>query len=85
MLQLPQVATRWFLEAECQVITRDKVIAWGAKLPIDGVHTLLVIILPTQHLPTGFLNGGNIVSQTLPRQHRKSIPAMLSQEACFGV
>ena len=29
------------------------------------------MILPTLHLPTQFLNGGNIVGQSLPRQHRE--------------
>ena len=39
-----------------------------AKLPVDGTHALVAMLLPTLHLPTEFLDGGDIVGQALPCQ-----------------
>jgi hypothetical protein len=33
-----------------------------AELPVDGAHALVTMILPRLHLPTEFLDGGDIVS-----------------------
>jgi hypothetical protein len=40
-----------------------------AELPIHRADSLIAMLLPTLNLVTEVLDGGNVVSQTLPRQH----------------
>lgn len=40
-----------------------------AELPVDGTDALIAMLLPTLDLLAKLLNCGNVVGQTLPRQH----------------
>lgn len=40
-----------------------------AELPVDRADSLVAMLLPALNLPTELLDGGNVVGQTLPRQH----------------
>jgi hypothetical protein len=43
----------------------------GAELPVHRANPLVALLLPALNLPTQLLDGGNVVGQALPCEHRE--------------
>src|SRR6266700_3313899 len=74
LLQLPQLLTQLAPGLSVWLLHWIEAFKFDArirrtKLPIDRADLLVAMVLPALHLPTKFLDSGNVVSQALPRQH----------------
>src|SRR6266702_4748725 len=74
LLQLPQLVTQLAPGLSVWLLHWIEAFKFDArirrtKLPIDRADLLVAMVLPALHLPTKFLDSGNVVSQALPRQH----------------
>src|SRR5258708_13049370 len=55
-----------------------------AELPVDRAHLLVAVVLPLLDLLTELLKGGNVVGQTLPRQHAQFALADIEPARVLG-
>src|SRR2546421_2621305 len=91
LLQLPQLVTGNSIPRRLRVWLLHGIEAFEfdarvrcAELPVDRAHSLVAVILPALNLLTKLLNRGDVVRQTLPRQHTQFDLGDVDSARMFG-